>query len=285
MKWHAPLAAKYALLLVCLILGAGTVHGEVLFHDDFESDPSDWVCADGQLSQWSAGYLSCKQTAGFGFEWKMGPGRNSNNAVYAWKSSSVPNGYRTESQKWLTGTTVKKEIYHRWYMKWPEGLEKDISQGFKLWRYILRENGFSSPPEIYLNIRPNASLSHSSLTIYNPASGYKDLIAVSEFNDDAWHCHELRIKLNSDGVSDGMLQYWLDGELVATYSNLSFSDSVTGLGIHRFGVGISNVSDPPWLNDEWLAIAFDDVVISTDYIDPDGSIGGPPARPGGLSVE
>jgi hypothetical protein len=92
---------------------------------------------------------------------------------------------------------------------------------------------------------------------------------VSDFNDGQWHSHELRIKLNSSGsASDGILEYWLDGVKKATHVNVSFGD-ISNMAIHRFGVGIGNVSDSPWYQAQWSAIAFDDVVVSTEYIGPD----------------
>jgi hypothetical protein len=162
--------------------------------------------------------MGCGTTSSFGAEWKMGPGRNGGNAVYAWKSSQLPNGYRTSSEKWMT--SLSKEIYHRWYMKMPSNFDKTIPQGFKFWRYITRENGFANPPEIYVNVK-GSSLSTGNLTIYNGTTGYKDLVPVRNFNDGQWHCHELRIKLNSDGQSDGVIQYWLDGALKTTHNNVS----------------------------------------------------------------
>lgn len=254
------------MFLFVLFFSLNNSYAGILFQDDFESDSSSWSCGSGQLSKWSAGYMSCGNSAGFGDEFKMGPGHNGNNAVYAWKSSSIPNGYRTESERWFSGAELSKEIYHRWYMKMPNNFDKQIAEGFKFWRYLTRENGYSNPPELYLNAR-GGTLGTGNLTIYNVATGYKDLMPISSFNDGAWHSHELRIKLNSDGQSDGILQYWLDGVLKTSYTNLSFG-SATNMKIHRLGVGIGNVSDSPWFMSNWTAVAYDDVVVSTAYVGP-----------------
>ena len=240
----------------------------IIFQDGFENNPSNWVCANGQLSGWSSGWISCGYTDGFGYEWRMGTGRGGGNAVYSWKKSGVPNGYRSESNKWLSGGDLYSEVYHRWYMKVPPAnlYNKDIPQGFKFWRYILRENGFSGPPEINLNVSHSSKFATGSITIYNSTSGYLSLTPISDFNDNEWHCHELRIKLNSNGSYDGVIQYWLDGTLKATHNDLSFSTATTNLAIHRFGVGVGNTSDPDWDQSEWSAIGFDDVVLSTSYV-------------------
>ena len=255
-------------IFLFLLYGYCNCNAGIIFQDDFESDSSNWTCGDGNLSKWTSVWVSCGYTEGFGYEWKMGSGHNSSNAVYAWKCDQVPNGYRSGSDKWLSGNDLVKEIYHRWYMKVPPTFDKSIPQGFKFWRYILREYGYSNPPVIYLNAHGGNKFSNSDLSIYNVTTGYLNLVPISSFNDDNWHCHELRIKLNSDGQSDGIIQYWLDGELKATYTNLSFSGSVTSLKIHMFGVGIGNVSDPPWDMSEWTACIFDDVVVADQYIGP-----------------
>lgn len=257
---------------LCAFGVAENSHAGIIFSDDFESYPSSWVCTQGDLSKWSAGYSNCSSTAGFGAEWKMGAGRSSINALYSWKKMGVPNGYRGEAQKWLTGSDVKQEIYHRWYMKVPGSAvyNKGIDQGFKFWRYITRANGFSGPDEIYLNVR-GTTFAGGKLTIYESgSSAYHDLTNVSDFNDNQWHCHELRIKINSSGMSDGIIQYWLDGTLKATYSNLRLDKSAGQGGIHRIGVGMGNVSDNDWYQAEWSAVGFDDVVVATEYIGPDG---------------
>jgi len=257
----------------------------VIFQDDFESSSSIWKCTDvlgdGPSSKWSSGYTACGSTTGFGAEWKMGLGYNSTNALYAWKKQGVPNGYRSESQRWLTGSDVKTEIYHRWYMKVPAStnFNKAIAEGFKLWRYITRENGYSNPPEIYLNVS-GSTFASGKLVVLLRSSEYLDLVDVSAFNDNQWHCHELRIKLNSNGQSDGIIQYWLDGVLKASFTNRNMTDGgATNLAIHRFGVGIGNVSDSDWYQSAWSAIAFDNIVLSTDYVGPIG--GSPSPSPSG----
>jgi hypothetical protein len=156
---------KTLLAIALLFLGffwSGEARATVIFQDDFESDPGDWICRDSEssvypwndLRNWYGSHMSCGWTSGFDAEWKMGPGRNGGNAVYSWKKSGVPNGYRSESTKWFYSNDIKTEIYHRWYMKVPPANEfnKYIEHGFKFHRYITRENGYVQPPEIYLNV-------------------------------------------------------------------------------------------------------------------------------------
>lgn len=243
-------------------------HAAVIFSDDFESDSSSWSCANGDLAKWDEDYTACGSTAGFGAEWKMGEGHNGGNAVYAWKNSSVPNGYRSSSEKWLSGSGLSQDVYHRWYMKVPSSsaFDKKIDEGFKFWRYLGRENGVTDPPEIYLNVKGD-SFASGDLAIYNVSSGYLTLTPISSFNDNLWHCHELRLKWNDYGQSNGIIEYWLDGVKKASYTNISLG-SVSGMKTYKIGVGIGNVSDSTWYQSGWSAVAFDDIVLSTSYVGP-----------------
>ena len=259
----------------------GEVNAQVIFQDDLEADSPSWKCTSlsNQLSRWDAGTGACESTEGFGPEWKMGPGRNGGNAVYSWKKSGVPNGYRSESRKWLYGDDIKTEIYHKWYMKVPPAYEynKDISSGYKFWRYITRENG-TPCPEIYLSALGSTFDKGNLVAFFYPGTSLI-LTPISNFNDGQWHCHELRIKLNSSGsASDGIIEYWLDGVKKASHTNINFGN-VDNLAIHRIGVGVGNVSDGAWYQEEWSAIGFDDIVVSTEYIGPDSNHTAPNSEP------
>ncbi len=282
---------KYLSIIFAFSLFFAPANGfsEMLFQDDFESDSSNWSCGSGQLSKWDNGWMECGYTAGFGFEWKMGPGRNGGNAVYSWKKNILAlSGYRSESMKWFEGTSVKREIYHRWYMKFPSKIDKVISDGFKFWRYVLRANGNSGPPEIYLNMNPGSG----SRIIGSPgfAISFADtsgwiVLPSPNWRDGNWHCHELRMKLNDSGQSNGILQYWMDG--VLRYSNTSLdwkARDVNNCGFHRFGVGIGNTTESNAFEmTDWTGIGFDDVAVSTSYIGPGGDTGSP-APPGNLRI-
>ena len=258
----------YALFILAIIPGiisalAADTYCEILFQDDFESDSCTWACTEGQLTRWDAGWISCGTTDAFKAEWKMGPGNNSNNAVYAWKKRTVLNGYRSESMKWLTGGQAKREIYHRWYMKMPSSFNKP-GPGIKFWRYLTRPNGQTSHVT-YLNICTDTTLQKGVLCVLPDAMARFDLVNVSSFSDGNWHSHELRLKMNNPGQSDGVIEYWLDG--VRKYRNIRVAFGyASDEAWTRFGVGIGNVGDEPWNMIDWTAVGFDDVVVSTSYV-------------------
>jgi hypothetical protein len=241
-------------------------HTAQFFTEDWETASTTWKCSDSDgvaTTNWDEGYSSC----GTPDEWKICTGRNGGNAMCAYKNNTVPNGYRSEFNHWFTGANVKREIYHRWYMKFPSTFDKDIPDSCKLWRYINAPNG-SPPNEIYLNFHGGAKISSSSISVLTN-NATREMYAVNNFNDNQWHSHELRIKMNTQGQSDGVIQYWLDGtqQFSATNLNLGFTSAE---GINRVGVGMGNCSDPEWDMSAWTAIAFDDIIIAEEYIGPDG---------------
>ncbi|MBM80871.1 MAG: hypothetical protein CMJ78_09790 [Planctomycetaceae bacterium] len=56
-----------------------------------------------------------------------------------------------------------------------------------------------------------------------------------------WYCHEIMVKLNKPGSRDGRIACWLDGKLIADFSNLRLRDinhstsAFTSVGIRRRG--------------------------------------------------
>ena len=208
---------------ILLLFSISFCYGQVIFSDDFEDDPSDWECADGYLSKWSS--TSCGEDATFGSEWKMGNGR-SGNGVFSWKKSGIPTGFRSAETKWLTGDDVKTEIYHRWYMIIPpdDKYDKSCSAGVKFWRYYVRENGYEpSGKTVFLNVT-GGRFSTGTLAILDVfgSNHNLDLCNISAINDSTWRCFELRMKLNTVGNSDGLIEFWLDGELTASRYDINW---------------------------------------------------------------
>ena len=39
-----------------------------------------------------------------------------------------------------------------------------------------------------------------------------------------WHWYEMHVKVNTPGVSDGIIQVWIDGVLYVNYSTVPFRD-------------------------------------------------------------
>jgi hypothetical protein len=83
-----------------------------------------------------------------------------------------------------------------------------------------------------------------------------------------WYCCELMIKANTVGSRDGRIACWLDGVLIADFTNLRLRD-VDSLKINRFNLSLhagSNTTRETW---KW----YDNVVAAKSYIGPVSSLG------------
>lgn len=78
-----------------------------------------------------------------------------------------------------------------------------------------------------------------------------------------WYCCELMVKANTVGSRDGRIACWLDGVLIADFTNLRLRD-VDSLKINRFNLSLhagSNTTRETW---KW----YDNVVAANSYIGP-----------------
>jgi len=78
-----------------------------------------------------------------------------------------------------------------------------------------------------------------------------------------WHHIEQRIKMNTPGKSDGIIQGWLDGELTIDVRNIRFRD-INTLGIDAFYFStFFGGGDASWAPAKREYVYFDQFVIST----------------------
>jgi hypothetical protein len=80
---------------------------------------------------------------------------------------------------------------------------------------------------------------------------------------DRWYCFEVMLKANTVGKRDGRIACWLDGKLIADFSNLRFRDVET-LKIDRFSLDLHIGSNTIRANTK----RYDDVVAAASYIGP-----------------
>ena len=89
-------------------------------------------------------------------------------------------------------------------------------------------------------------------------------VAVS---DGEWHTVQHRLVMNTPGASDGVLQGWLDGELMLDLHDFEYrlqgaSFAIEGLYFSTFYGG----SSPEWAPSSDQTIDYDDFVIAEDPI-------------------
>ena len=257
------------LFVMAVLLFVNTGHCAVLLSDDFETSAADFACDNNDdipNANWTDGYMNCGVTAGFGQEFKMGTGRGgAGNAMYCWKNNlTALGGYRCYLGNANIGGS-KRNIYTRWYMKIPTAANYDKTiEAWKWWRFFT-----SGSSEYYFNSAPGTGGKLSTGNFVSVTNSLLDMgVAMSEVQDDAWHCYEVRTQLNTTGASNGIIQFWLDGVLKYTNNAVSFgggtSDVVTtvlfGIGNTSEGVGMDQTS--------WQGVGFDDIVIADAYVGP-----------------
>jgi hypothetical protein len=278
---------------------------EVIFSDDFSSwpdynfsaddynSPGGWSLANGGRFDTHDGITHyCGEVK------TPGRGGSSDRCLQVWKHGTFHFYYDGSLAYYKGPLHGYREIYVRWYMKIPSDFQ--LSEGdcymnyLKMWRFIVgSEPGClltswcpAGAFEIYLTFW-GSSFSGAVMKIgksANPGAGNYTLISVSDIRDGQWHCHELRIKLNTAGLANAEIQYWLDGIEKAHYSNLDYGASAddafssTGLGIGN--TGARNCSPQGEFQEAWKVIEFDDYVLSTEYVGPSLN----PLPPTGLRI-
>ena len=80
---------------------------------------------------------------------------------------------------------------------------------------------------------------------------------------DRWYCYEFMVKANTVGRRDGRIACWVDGKMIADFTNLRLRD-VADLKINWAAVDLHIKSSPIRQNKKY----YDDVVIATSYIGP-----------------
>jgi hypothetical protein len=274
--------------------------------DDFESglkdifDPPDGLGENGWAHLRGGPFQTFNGITHYSCEVKS-PGRKGpkDKAFRQWRHGNFTyfyHGMLCYSSKKLF---KKREIYIRYYMQIPSDFRLAEGRcnmgGLKLRRIKVSNmpSCFSTKKEkgtqFLLHLAVGRSFTSGKMTIRNPyiKGSVVTLLnnqTLMDIRDSRWHCHELRIKLNDEKQSNGEIQYWLDGKMTAYEKGLNLGAdndmffSCVGLGIgnthardcERSGKSRKDCIDCEF-QQEWRAIAFDDYVVSTEYIGPDMS--------------
>lgn len=101
-------------------------------------------------------------------------------------------------------------------------------------------------------------------------------------HDNQWFCIEAHVRLNDPGQSNGVQEFWIDGNLETTRNNLDFVRTYSAYAINAvFFENYWNTGSP-----QQQERYFDNIVVSTQRI---GCLGQadttPPAPPAGLSIQ
>ncbi|MCP4585314.1 hypothetical protein [Pseudoalteromonas sp.] len=292
---------KY-LLIMFVILFSFSAYSGVIFEEDFDTTtwPDDYDFPTGTPSEYDD---SCPNCGGAG-EWDHAQGEESGeyDSVTHYSGEVTSPGREGADDRsfkaWRGGGNIldvevgnskfayrdsnfhsHRDIYNRWYMKIPTTFT--LAEGscnmnyWKLWRYQFDVNVAGASNQIYFNIN-GGSFTGADIEITGTQTGdWITLVEVDDVNDGAWHCYEIRIKLNTEGNSDGIVQFWFDGELEVTETGLDY-DANDNEYFSRTALGFGNNGARDCTPDgefqtAWAAIEFDDYVLSDEYIGLSGA--------------
>ena len=272
-----------------------TLHPEWIFCDDFEStaplvgqgryfehdnNGGDFVPfsgvglngSRGMRARWQTGEVSAGSL-------KLGFGRNPN--------VSMNKGIRPSNDF--------RDIYYRMYLKMQAGWQGDPN---KLSRATIITAGDWSQAMIahlwsdaryHLLIDPASCVDASGNVI---CVGYNDFAHIRWLGSqsgatpifdsqhaDRWYCIEAHVRLNNPGQSNGIQEFWIDGQLEARRTGLNFVGTYTAYGINAiFFENYWNAGSP-----KQQERYFDNIVVSTQPIGCLGAV--TPSPPSGLKAQ
>lgn len=182
----------------------------------------------------------------------------------------------------VDSTTRFRDIYYRVYLKSQAGWISGADRGSKFTRatsFVANNWSQSMIAHLwsggtnnnYLSMDPASCVSGSTVQCvgYNDFShltwlGIKNgsTAIFTAPNAGTWNCIEAHIKLNDAGLSNGVAEFWVDGHLEASSTNLNFVGSYSDYGINAvlFENYINNGS-PQAQSRYW-----DNIVVSTQPI-------------------
>lgn len=240
------------------------------------------------------------RTAGVGFNGSFGRAATwtsglSNAGSLKLAFGLVPSGAGMNIPSGVDTTTKFQEIYYRAYLKSQTGWVSGANSASKYtrateitasnWSEAMVAHLWSSGTNNnFLGIDPATCVTGSTvncvgyndfshLVFIGAATGTTALFTSP--NAGNWNCIEAHVKLNTSGNSNGIQEFWVDGILQTSRTNLNFVGSYTGFGLNAifFENYINNGS--PQAQSRW----WDNIVVSTARI---GCLGGsaPPTPTG-----
>lgn len=221
----------------------------MIFHDDFEDDMS---LTQKYIDYNSAGgACDISSTVGFGGSSKSLRARWQQGQVDAGSLTYMFGRNPSGSQSYTS--TDFREIYWRFYIKTSKGwmdnpgkLSRATIIASKNWAQAMIAHLWGED-DAFLGIDPATGIDADSnlvTTTYNDFShlrwlglrnGITPLYETSQSN--TWHCIEAHVKLNTPGKSDGIFEFWIDGNLEASRKDLNWVGSWQDYGINTVMFG------------------------------------------------
>ncbi len=194
-----------------------------------------------------------------------------NQPVHSGRCASKIGAGVSAGGKLLVRVKGSDDVWFRAWVYFPEGLpsrccaqfESGTEAGFHYWRYYSHFDGNST---LHFDFNTPSGASGIQLAMFSELAA--DTVIggnydpASSASTGRWQCWETRVKLNSPGKSDGIMEFWVDGTRYALATGLNNR----GTSTEQFGyVDVqSNIGGGPhpsvWPESYWWVI--DDVVVS-----------------------
>ena len=263
-----------------------TLHPEWIFCDDFETTAP--LVATGRYFEYNNDGGDFIPLNGVGFDGSRGmrviyqAGEQSAGSLHL-AFGRVPQGY---FNKGIRNTEDFREIYYRMYLRMQPGWigynPDPYNPGYSA--KLSRAFSFASSTSWAQAMIAHLWTGEYCLAV-DPASGVEDgVVVTTKYNDfdnlhwlgklagvtpifdsdhdDTWFCIEAHVKLNDPGLSNGIHEFWIDGQLEARRTGLNFVDTWTSYAINAV-----------YLENYWNALSpvtqeryFDNFVVSTQPI-------------------
>lgn len=222
-----------------------TSHPEWIWCDDFEDDASleanyfDVTRNNGGLGVSTADSYGGSHSLRFHYT------QGQEGAGWMWRSFG-----RSPVQQMSDPSTDFQEVWYRFYIKmapgWtgnPQKVTRTVGFYASDWSEFFMAHFWQdqNPTANGTSIDPVSCTSGSNpvcvgyndfahMTWLGYRNGVTAIYAPAEVGQ--WRCLEAHVKLNTAGQSNGVQEYWIDGVLQASRSDLNFRGSYTGYGIN-----------------------------------------------------
>ena len=258
-----------------------TLHPEWIWCDDFEADKlSSYFEVSGPISRSSG--IGYDNSFGMRATWSSGA---TDGGSLQLAIGLTPSGSGFDQPVGVSTTTKYREVYYRVYLKsqtgWinPPNTSNSNSKVTRAmvvtasnWAQAMISHIWSDEGNNnFLLDDPTSCVTGSSVqcTEYNDFAHLRFLGATrgttsvfSAPNVGNWNCIEHHVKLNDAGLSNGVSEFWVDGHLEASRSNLNFVGSYDAFGINGiFFENYINNGSPQSQSRYW-----DNIVVSTERV-------------------
>ena len=225
-----------------------TPRPEWIWCDDFEQDRLRRYFEYDDVSRSFARASGVGVGGSYGMRARFSPGQVSAGSLHL-AFGKVPDAYFRPVD---AGTARYRELYWRFYVRYQRGWVGGV--GYKLTRAMIFTSstwaegavahlwGGDAPDTNYLQLDPVSGtdpLGNVLSTKYNDFARFHWLgkkRGATPLGDAGhvgrWYCVEVHAKLNDPMRSDGVFEYWVNGDLDAREEGLNFAGTLTTYGIN-----------------------------------------------------